>query len=86
MTIKLTESMLNKLADHKLSLTYPRGTRIRLIHMDDPFNTSVKAGDKGTVIGVSDYIGIISMRWDNGSCLGLAPDVDKFEIIKEETK
>lgn len=83
MKIQLTESMLNKLSDHKLSLTYPRGTRIRLIHMDDPFNTSVKAGDTGTVIGVSDYIGIISMRWDNGSCLGLAPDVDKFEVIKE---
>ena len=86
MKIQLTENMLNKLSDHRLALTYPRGTRIRLIHMDDPFNTSVKAGDTGTVIGVSDYIGIISMRWDNGSCLGLAPDIDEFEIIKEETK
>ena len=83
MKIQLTESMLNKLSDHRLSLTYPPGTRIRLIHMNDPFNTSVGPGDMGTVTSVRDYIGIINMRWDNGSCLGLAPDVDKFEIIKE---
>lgn len=86
MKITLTESMLNKLSDHRLALTYPRGTRIRLLCMHDPFNTTLKSGDKGTVIGTSDYIGIISMRWDNGSRLGLAPDIDEFEIIKEETK
>lgn len=83
MKIVLTESMLNKLSDHKLSLTYPRGTRIRLLCMHDPFNTTLKSGDKGTVTSVSDYIGVINMRWDNGSCLGLVPEVDEFEVIKE---
>lgn len=83
MKIVFTESMLNKLSDHKLSLTYPPGTRIRLIDMKDPYNTSVKAGDTGTVTSVRDYIGVINMRWDNGSVLGLIPDVDKFEVIKE---
>lgn len=83
MKIIFTESMMNKLSDHRLSLTYPPGTRIRLIDMRDPYNTSVKAGDMGTVTSVRDYIGVINMRWDNGSVLGLIPDVDKFEVIKE---
>lgn len=85
MTIRFTESMMNKLSDHKLSLTYPRGTRIRLINMNDPYKTSVTSGCTGTVISVSDYIGVINMKWDNGSRLGLIPEVDQFEIIKEET-
>jgi hypothetical protein len=51
--------------------------------MHDPFNTTLKSGDKGTVTSVSDYIGVINMRWDNGSCLGLVPEVDEFEIVKE---
>ena len=85
MKIVFTESMMNKLSDHKLSLTYPPGTRIRLVQMNDRWNTSVKPGDTGTVTSVRDYIGVINMKWDNGSVLGLMPDVDEFEIIKEET-
>lgn len=61
---------------------YPEGTRIKLINMDDPY-APVPAGTKGTVEFVDD-MGQIAMRWDNGRTLALIPEVDEFEIIKEE--
>ena len=61
---------------------YPEGTRIKLIHMDDPY-APVPAGTKGTVEFVDD-MGQIGMRWDNGRTLALIPEVDEFKIIKEE--
>ena len=60
---------------------YPQGTRIKLIHMDDPY-APVPAGTKGTVEYVDD-MGQIGMKWDNGRTLALIPEVDEFEIIKE---
>lgn len=60
---------------------YPEGTRIKLIHMDDPY-APVPAGTKGTVEYVDD-MGQIGMKWDNGRTLALIPEVDEFEIIKE---
>jgi hypothetical protein len=61
--------------------TYPQGTRIELINMDDPY-APVPAGTKGTVEYVDD-MGQIGMKWDNGRTLALIPEVDEFEIIKE---
>ena len=60
---------------------YPQGTRIELIHMDDPY-APVPSGTKGTVEFVDD-MGQIAMIWDNGRTLALIPEVDEFKIIKE---
>lgn len=58
--------------------TYPEGTRIELIYMDDPQAPPV--GTKGTVIGVDD-IGSILVNWDNGSSLNVAHGEDRVKII-----
>lgn len=60
---------------------YPKGTRIELIRMDDPWS-SLKAGDRGTVEMVDDA-GTIHMRWDSGSGLGLVPGEDAFRVVSE---
>ncbi len=64
-----------------LKKMYPPGTRIRLIHMDDNDPHPVPDGTTGVVSYVDDA-GIIHMIWDNGSSLGLIPDVDLFTVIK----
>ncbi|WMJ86752.1 DUF4314 domain-containing protein [Anaerocolumna sp. MB42-C2] len=53
----------------KLRREYPVGTRIELVHMDDPYS-KLKAGDQGTVRTVDD-IGTIFCKWDCGSSLGV---------------
>lgn len=58
---------------------YPKGTRLRLIHMTDL--TPVPAGTEGTVTHIDD-IAQVHMNWDNGSTLALVPLVDEFEVIK----
>jgi hypothetical protein len=60
---------------------YPKGTRIELVHMDDPY-APVPSGTKGTVKFVDD-MGQIHMKWDNGRTLALIPEVDEFKIIEE---
>ena len=60
---------------------YPVGTRIELDYMDDPYST-LKQGDKGTVVGVDDAAQIL-MKWDSGSSLALIPDEDSFRKICE---
>ena len=72
----------------RLMEIYPPGTRLELLHMDDPF-APVPEGTRGTVNSVSDYGGI-DMRWDNGRTLSIMPDKDKFrkltmdEVAEEE--
>lgn len=53
----------------KLRREYPVGTRIELVHMDDPYS-KLKPGDQGTVRVVDD-IGTIFCNWDCGSSLGV---------------
>ena len=53
---------------------YPTGTRVELVHMDDPY-TSLTAGDKGTVRFVDD-MGTVHISWDCGSSLGAVYGVD----------
>jgi hypothetical protein len=60
---------------------YPKGTRIELIYMQDPYSP-VPDGTKGTVECVDD-MGTIHMKWDNGRTLGLIPGEDSFRKIKE---
>ena len=58
---------------------YPSGTRVELVHMDDPY-TSLTTGDKGTVRFVDD-IGTIHISWDCGSSLGAVYGVDVITKI-----
>lgn len=58
---------------------YPKGTRVELVHMDDPY-TSLTTGDKGTVRFVDD-IGTIHISWDCGSSLGAVYGVDVITKI-----
>lgn len=47
---------------------YPKGTRVKLLKMDD--SQAPPIGTLGTVIGVDD-IGSIMVIWDNGSSLNV---------------
>ena len=58
---------------------YPKGTRIELISMEDPF-APIAAGTQGTVVCVDD-MGTIHMEWDNGRTLGLIPGEDSFKVV-----
>ena len=49
---------------------YPKGTRVVLVHMNDPY-TKLRPGDLGTVDFIDDA-GSIFCFWDNGSTLGVA--------------
>ena len=53
--------------------TYPKGTRVELIRMDD--EQAPPPGTLGTVLGVDD-IGSLMMAWDNGSGLNVIWQVD----------
>lgn len=63
----------------RLKKVYPAGTRVELVHMDDPY-TKLTPGLKGTV-KVIDDMGTIFVAWDNGSGLGVAYGVDSIRII-----
>ncbi len=61
-----------------LKRDYPKGARVKLIMMDDPY--APPQGTLGTVIGVDD-IGSIMVHWDNGSGLSVAFGADYCEVI-----
>ena len=58
-----------------LRTQYPKGTRIELVSMNDPYNTKLKPGDQGSVI-FTDDIGTLHVQWDCGSSLGVVWGVD----------
>ena len=74
--------MMNAERDARLKADYPAGTRIRLIHMDDPY-APVPGGTMGTVVAVDDA-GNIHMKWDNDRSLAICPEVDSFAKIGGE--
>ena len=59
--------------------TFPAGTRVELVAMDDPWS-KLKPGDKGTVRAV-DNIGTIHVSWDCGSSLGVVYGEDEVRKI-----
>lgn len=60
---------------------YPKGTRVRLCHMDDL--QAPAPGTLGTVEAV-DSIGTVHISWDNGSGLGACVlDGDCISIVDE---
>ena len=66
----------------RLKQQYPAGTRIVLRKMED-FQAPL-VGTKGTVQGVDD-IGSLLVKWDNGSGLNVAYEVDEVEILDTVT-
>ena len=61
---------------------YPKGTRVELVHMNDPYNTTLLPRCLGTVVGVDD-IGTIHVSWDCGSSLGVVYGEDVIKKCKE---
>lgn len=62
----------------KLRREFPKGCRVKLVHMDD-----VHAPAKGTLGTVTyvDDIGTIHVKWDNGSSLGVAYGEDSCVVV-----
>ena len=63
----------------QLRQQFPKGTRVELIRMDDPY-TRLKPGDQGTVSTI-DSTGTIFVDWDCGSGLGLVFNEDLYRKI-----
>ena len=63
-----------------LRATYPPGTRVKLIKMDD--EQAPPKGTLGTVRGVDDA-GSIMVSWDNGSGLNVVYGEDIIEKVTE---
>lgn len=55
---------------------YAPHSRVELISMDDPYNTKLVPGEKGSVIHVDDT-GTIHVSWDCGSSLGVVYGEDR---------
>lgn len=66
-----------------LRKTYPKGTRVELVQMDDL--QAPPEGTLGTVQGVDDT-GSILVAWDNGSRLNVVYGVDYVRIVNRETE
>ena len=64
----------------RLKEKFPKNTRLKLFSMDDI--QAPPSGTFGTVLGVDD-IGMILVKWDNGSTLSLIPEEDKFKIVRQ---
>jgi len=59
----------NKETVDRVRKQYPKGSRVELISMNDPYS-SLKPGDQGTVDFVDDTATVFVV-WDNGSTLGV---------------
>lgn len=65
----------------RIKETYPPGTRLVLLSMDDPY-ALIPSGTKGTVVHVDDQAQI-HMKWDNGRTLAIVPGEDSFRKLTE---
>lgn len=63
-----------------LRKSYPTGSRVELLKMDDP--QAPPLGTKGTVLGVDD-IGSLLVRWDNVSGLNVVYGEDLVRRMDE---
>lgn len=71
----LSKELLQHIKD-----SYPAGTRVELLQMDDPQAPPI--GTHGTVIGVDD-IGSIMVHWDNGNSLSVAYGEDRCKVVMD---
>ena len=80
----------NKETVERVRKQYPKGVRIELVSMSDPY-TTLKPSDRGTVNFVDDT-GTVFTDWDNGSTLGAVYGEDKIcllgkaEVVKEQCR
>ena len=58
------------------------GDRVELLEMEDSL-TSLKKGNKGTVIEIEEEQELIWVKWDNGEKLALLMGIDKFKVIQK---
>ena len=58
---------------------YPKGTRVELIHMDDPYSR-LRPGDKG-IVRLVDDTATVFVDWDCGSGLGVVYGVDRVRKL-----
>lgn len=65
----------------RLRAEYKKGAHVELIYMNDPYDTKLKTGEKGTVVAVDD-MGTIHVRWDCGSSLGVVYGEDSCRVIE----
>ena len=77
----MNRSTHEELAD--LRRCYPKGSRVKLIRMDDPYCQDLKPGMLGTIMHVDD-IGTIHVAWDCGSTLGVVYGEDSCEVVHSE--
>ena len=71
---------ITKEALQSIKKCYPKGTRVELVSMDDPYNTKLVPGSQGTVVSV-DSIGTIHVAWDCGSSLGVVYGADQCRKV-----
>ena len=75
--------MISKATLQALRERYPKGSRVELVCMDDPYNRKLVPGCRGTVISV-DSIGTIHVSWDCGSSLGIVYGEDSCRRIDQK--
>ena len=73
-------NLISREALGHLRQTYPTGTRVELISMDDM--QAPTPGTQGTVMGVDD-IGSVMVVWDNGSSLNVLWQVDVIRKVEQ---
>ena len=69
----------NKETVDRVRKQYPKGTRVELISMNDPYST-LKPGNQGTVDFVDDTATVFVL-WDNGSTLGVVYGEDVIKRL-----
>ncbi len=69
---------MNKGLLQSLREEYKKGTRVRLLNMDDIQAPPI--GTLGTVFGVDD-MGSLLVHWDTGSSLNVIYGEDRVEIV-----
>ena len=60
---------------------YTPGSKVRLLHMNDPF-TTIPTGTIGEVLCI-DSLGTLHVIWSNGSTLGVVFNEDSVVKIEE---
>ena len=64
----------------ELRKAYPKGCRVELVRMDDPYRPDLVPGCQGTVVCVDDA-GSIHVNWDIHSSLAVLYGVDECKRI-----